>query len=190
MSEPKRQERWNRTRQQILDGAVASLVRHGYAGTTMQRVQEESGVTRGALTHHFGSMRELVIAAYEHVIETEVGYVESGAADQPAQRAVGLLHEAMRRPTYLAGLELWVAARTDSQLRKAIGPGSRRTGSALRELFRDKLDQLSDDDLALFVDGLQSLMRGLAVGGVLRDRPDREQRVLTAWIDAFLPQES
>jgi AcrR family transcriptional regulator len=185
MSEARRQERWTRTRAAILDGAMACLVEHGYAGLTMQRVQDASGVSRGALTHHFGSMRELAVAAIEHLAAAQVDQVRTIAATSGAtlESTVEALHTVMRRPTFVAGLELWVAARTDPALRAALTPGARHTGHELRELFASVLGRAEGDpDVVVFVGGLLALLRGLAVGAVLRDRPEVERAVIATWV--------
>jgi AcrR family transcriptional regulator len=184
MSEVRRQERWTRTRSAILDGAMACLVEHGYAGLTMQRVQDASGISRGALTHHFGSMRDLAVAAIEHLAAVQVEEVRAIAASGSSlEDTVEALHAVMRQPTFVAGLELWVAARTDPALRAALTPGARRTGRELRELFAAALGRAEGDpDVIVFVGGLLALLRGLAVGAVLRDRPDVERAVVAAWV--------
>ena len=40
-------------RQQILDGARAAFARHGYEGATVRVLEEEIGLSRGAIFHHF-----------------------------------------------------------------------------------------------------------------------------------------
>lgn len=43
------------TRERILDAALACFLEHGYEGTTVARIREASGVSNGALFHHFPS---------------------------------------------------------------------------------------------------------------------------------------
>ncbi|WGX95469.1 TetR/AcrR family transcriptional regulator [Nocardioides sp. L-11A] len=181
----RRQSRAVRTREQILAAAVEVMVRHGYAGLTMQRVQTQAEVTRGALTHHFSSMRELAVAAVDYVAAAQGAEIQEAAGDAGPDRLVAVLHEVTRRPTYVAGLELWVAARTDPELRAALRPGARLLGRQLREQLVPVVGELDDERLEVFVDGLLSLLRGLAIGGVLRDRPALEQAVLRSWVEAF-----
>src|ERR1700712_5712341 len=40
-------------RQQILDGARDAFARHGYEGATVRILEEEIGLSRGAIFHHF-----------------------------------------------------------------------------------------------------------------------------------------
>lgn len=185
MPPPPRQARAVRTRGQILAAAVDVMVEHGYAGLTMQRVQAAAGVTRGALTHHFSSMRELAVAAVDYLARAQAAEIEETLSETGPTAVVDVLHEAIRRPTYVAGLELWVAARTDPELRAALRPGAQDLGRQLRAPFRALAADLDAARLDIFADGLLSLLRGLAVGGVLRDRPGLEKAVLRAWLVAF-----
>ncbi|MFM9379035.1 TetR/AcrR family transcriptional regulator [Gordonia sp. VNK21] len=182
-----RQERAVRTREKILTGAVDVLVSHGYAGFTMARVQEAAGVTRGALTHHFGSMRELAVAAIDHIAEQQAGEIRSvsgsGATLADVTEAI---HEVTRRATFVAGLELWLAARTDTELRAALQPGAHRLMEQLRSILEPVVGDLDDESFEIFLDGLLSLLRGLAIGAVLRDRPQREHAILNAWLSSYL----
>src|SRR3989337_2793252 len=47
------QERAERTRQRLLQGAAAEFSLYGYGGTSLQRISKAAGVTMGALTFHF-----------------------------------------------------------------------------------------------------------------------------------------
>jgi AcrR family transcriptional regulator len=46
-------ERLESRRQQILDGARAAFARHGYEGATVRILEDEIGLSRGAIFHHF-----------------------------------------------------------------------------------------------------------------------------------------
>jgi AcrR family transcriptional regulator len=52
-------------RRQILDGARACFARHGYEGATVRRLEEEIGLSRGAIFHHFRDKDALFLAAAE-----------------------------------------------------------------------------------------------------------------------------
>src|SRR5580765_3178818 len=64
-------------REQILDGARRAFARHGYEGATVSRLEEEIGLSRGAIFHYFPSKLDL--------------FAELAAADN--LRYVGLLAE-------------------------------------------------------------------------------------------------
>jgi AcrR family transcriptional regulator len=52
-------------RRQILAGARACFARHGYEGATVRRLEEETGLSRGAIFHHFRDKESLFLALAE-----------------------------------------------------------------------------------------------------------------------------
>lgn len=56
------------TRKCLLHCAFQEIYEHGYAGTSLDRILAHSGVTKGALYHHFGSKAELANAVIDEVI--------------------------------------------------------------------------------------------------------------------------
>lgn len=56
------------TRECLLHCAFAEIYEHGYAGASLDRILAHSGVTKGALYHHFGSKADLVNAVIDEVI--------------------------------------------------------------------------------------------------------------------------
>jgi AcrR family transcriptional regulator len=49
-------------RRRVLDGARRCFARHGYEGATVVRLEEEIGVSRGAIFNWYGSKQELFLA--------------------------------------------------------------------------------------------------------------------------------
>ena len=71
------QEEAEQTRQDLLDAALTIFSQKGYTATRLEDIARASGVTRGAIYHHFGSKSELFLALMEEA--TEVG---NSAIDQ------------------------------------------------------------------------------------------------------------
>lgn len=109
----------------LLEATVDCLVRYGYAGTTTTRVTELAGVTRGAQVHHFPTRADLVAAAVRHLAakRTELAFEKiakvRGSAD-PLDAALDLLWEIHQGPVVYATIEMWVAARTDEELKDQL----------------------------------------------------------------------
>jgi TetR/AcrR family transcriptional regulator, transcriptional repressor of aconitase len=59
------QDQLDARRRQILAGARASFARHGYEGATVRRLEEETGLSRGAIFHHFRDKESLFLAVAE-----------------------------------------------------------------------------------------------------------------------------
>jgi TetR/AcrR family transcriptional regulator, transcriptional repressor of aconitase len=52
-------------RREILAGARACFARYGYEGATVRRLEEETGLSRGAIFHHFKDKDSLFLAVAE-----------------------------------------------------------------------------------------------------------------------------
>jgi AcrR family transcriptional regulator len=55
-------------RSRILDAALARFVETGYAQTTIARIRERSGVSKGALFHQFATKEAIADALYVDAI--------------------------------------------------------------------------------------------------------------------------
>jgi AcrR family transcriptional regulator len=132
MSAPRRgstgrtqEERSAAMRVRLLDATVDCLVEYGYAGTTTTRVADRAGVTRGAQVHHFPTKADLVTSAIRHLAQkrTEVAMAELDrlrASSDPVGDALQLMWEMHQGPVFSATVELWVASRTDPELRRQM----------------------------------------------------------------------
>lgn len=137
-------------RRRLLDATVDCLVRYGYAGTTTTRVTEIAGVTRGAQVHHFPTRADLVAAAVRHLaarrVEQAFGKMEAvRQAPDPLDAGLDLLWEIHQGPIQFATVEIWVAARTDPELREqltAVEPAAR---AALMEFSAAAFAEYADN---------------------------------------------
>jgi AcrR family transcriptional regulator len=175
----------------ISDATIRCLIAKGYAGTTMASVAETAGISRGAVTHHFSSKQEMLIAAVEHLArrtETELREASEQIGDEDRLTAVlQLLWKSFRGDLFSAAHELWTAARTDPVLHEALSVSERRLGRRHLELISDLIGPdialLPNFDLA--IDTTLNLMRGMAVTGIVRDDESKEQQLLDGWVHAF-----
>lgn len=58
----------DRTRRQILEAAFQEIYRHGYQGMRLDEVIAATGLTKGALYHHFPNKRALGYAVVDEII--------------------------------------------------------------------------------------------------------------------------
>jgi hypothetical protein len=83
---------------------------------------------------------------------------------------------------FVAALEVWVAARTDAELRAALIPLEAKVG---REMHRLAVDLLGADEskpgVREAVQATLDLLRGLGVANLLTDDSTRRRALLTAW---------
>jgi AcrR family transcriptional regulator len=59
------EEHRERRREEILDAARRCFARHGYGGATVTRLEEETGLSRGAIFNYFPSKDDLFMALTE-----------------------------------------------------------------------------------------------------------------------------
>ena len=109
-------------------------------GATTLRIQARAGVSRGRLLHHFPSRDELLVAASRHLATERLrataarinGLARGLTGAERLDRAVELMWETFSEPHFWAAVELWTAARTNADLRRALLPEEREVGAAIR----------------------------------------------------------
>ena len=166
-SRPKTQaERRAETRAALLDATIESLVTYGYAGTTTGRIAELAGVSRGAQTPYFRSRADLISAAVTHLAELRLATVRERFSGKNISIEEGLdaLWEEHQGDAFDALLELWVASRTDEEMREHLFKIERDVGVAIVEELATALGAIADrpdfnDDMIYIL----ATMRGLSM---------------------------
>lgn len=167
----------------MLDATIDSLVEVGYANTTTTRIADMAGVSRGAQMHHFPSKAALVASAVEHLADRRAAELRAeadrlGGRGGRVKAALDLLWASHKGPLFQAALELWVAARTDSELRGSLVPVERRLAAAIldvsRELFGEELAATRNFERLLTM-ALNAMM-GVALLGTIETEPRQLER--------------
>jgi AcrR family transcriptional regulator len=103
-------------------------------------------------------------------------------AEHRVDQVIDLLAAAFTGPLFVAALEVWVAARTDPELRTALVPLEAKVG---REMHRLAVELLDADELRPpvreTVQATLDLLRGLGVANLLSDDSPRRRAILHAW---------
>ncbi|WNG36073.1 TetR/AcrR family transcriptional regulator [Archangium violaceum] len=178
------QERRDSTRLKLLDATVECLVELGYARTTTLAIAQRAGISHGALFKHFPTKAELLGTAVEHLFPRLISEYRAELDAAPAPTGDRVVHAIERlwsiyqRPELLAAIELYVAARTDSELASALStvdpPHRRHLHRVARELFPDIASTHPDFDA--IIELILNAVQGAAVGGVaLPANPDHRQ---------------
>lgn len=178
-------ERSRATRLRLMEAAVDCLVEYGYAGTSTTLVSERAGVSRGAQLHHFPSKADLLYAAVEHLTDLRAAELRAKAADlAPGDRreALGMLADIFTSPVFDAALELWVAARSDDELRRVVVPFERRIGRQTHEMTVAALGaDESEPGVRELVQATLDMVRGLGLANALSNDSRRRNRILDNW---------
>ena len=120
-SKPKKSDR---TRAHILDVASTCVHELGFAKTTTIEIARRSGLSRGAILHHYPDRLSFFSALASHIYDLRLRDMMALLAHVPQDPAhrnqlFRASWEWMSSPSYYMWLELMVAARTDDAL-KAI----------------------------------------------------------------------
>jgi AcrR family transcriptional regulator len=171
------------TRAALLEACVDCLLEQGYAGLTTAAVVSRAGVSRGAQAHYFSTKAELVVAALRHVTDR----LGAGLVTEPLsteltgeQARLALLDQLWSLHTdraFPALMELWLAARTDPELRRELGNFdselTRRTMLFCQEFAPGLTGQA---DFRSFLATALAALRGLALLDFL-GRGDEVERI-------------
>jgi len=152
-------------RAQLEDAALACMAQGGIGHFTIDKVCAKAGVSRGLITHHFGSKDGLLTAVYARMYQGMLASLEEQVAGQP--RLVTLV-EAMVSPAQFAPdtLHIWLSLWGEIAMNSALRDEHRRqytlyradVATAVQEMATQRGITVDADALALslicLIDGL------------------------------------
>ncbi|NLA66319.1 MAG: TetR/AcrR family transcriptional regulator [Leucobacter sp.] len=184
--EPK-QDRSRETRVRILESTVDCLAKLGWQATTTSVVAERSGISRGALQHHFPTREELVLAAITHMFEHQLDMesIDESQVTHGRDRFDYLVEQVLEyyaSDLFKAALQIWTAAIAEPALRERLQPleGKFARGiydKAVRTLGADVTDERTHRLIQTTLD----LARGLGLADVLHDDSKRRRSIAKFW---------
>ncbi|MGH2600827.1 MAG: TetR/AcrR family transcriptional regulator [Dehalococcoidia bacterium] len=136
-------------RQRLLDATIDCLVEYGYAGTTVTKIADRAGVTRGAQVHHYPTKADLVTAAIEHLANKLAERTFSDLSrltdsEDLIGDALDMIWEVHQGPVFAASVEFWVAARTDPALRDHVSRLETSTIASLVDSGKQRLGAIAE----------------------------------------------
>ena len=158
------------TRDQIIGAAVRCIVESSYSKTTMMKISEKAGLSRGATLHHFPSKMHIIRAVVAYLHEKRIQAFRRSIEDIPpdadmAHMAIQAYSDHVNHPIYVALFELSVAARTDQELKEILHPDQlafdREWYQTAWDLFPEWQADRAAFDLALNLS--QITMEGMAI---------------------------
>jgi TetR/AcrR family transcriptional regulator, transcriptional repressor of aconitase len=137
-------ERAAAVRRQILDGARRAFAQHGYEGATVRILEQEIGLTRGAIFHHFPDKDALFLTLAEEDAAAVADIVER-------EGLIAVMRQMVDRDPGWLGVSLEVSRRL-------------RTDPEFRAAWRSRIEATDSSTHA-------RLERGRAAGTVRTDVP-------------------
>jgi AcrR family transcriptional regulator len=152
------QDQLDTRRREILAGARASFARYGYEGATVRRLEEQTGLSRGAIFHHFRDKDSLFLAVAEDDTAAMVETVGRHGLVQVMRDLLARAHSA-EVPGWLGTqLEVSRRLRTDPEFAKRWAARSAAIADATRQRLRRQReagvlrDDVEVDTLAQFLE--------------------------------------
>ncbi|MBM7365870.1 TetR/AcrR family transcriptional regulator [Gordonia hydrophobica] len=183
------QDRSRATRERLLAATVELLATRGWAATTVARVAEEAGASRGAAQHHFPTREALFTAVIEQMYDTMTADVGAALADLPSgpDRIAAVVDQAIEIYTgtrFKAALQVWSAAASDETLGDVIRPLEAKLGRAAHKLVVAGLDPDGTRPNAHRLAQITlDLARGFGLADTLTDDSKRRAGVAAAWVE-------
>ena len=99
------------TRDQIVGAAIRCIVESSYSKTTMMRISERAGLSRGATLHHFPSKMDIIRAVVAFLHEKRIQAFRRSIKEIPANAdmahmAIQAYSDHVNHPIYVALFEL------------------------------------------------------------------------------------
>ena len=157
------QDHLDARRRQILDGSRVCFARHGYEGATVRRLEEATGLSRGAIFHHFRDKESLFLALAE---DDAIRMADVVAEQGLVQVMRDLLAGDGEHPADWLGTRLEVSRRlrTDPEFRARWAERSEQLTTATRQRLLRQRDagKLRDDvDVDVLTAFLELVLEGL-----------------------------
>ena len=172
------------TQRMIIDTTIRCLAKYGYHDTTYIRISEESGVSRGAMRHHFPSRTDIIKATIEYLHKKRLAAFKKAANSIPAEQSrteasIEALWQHVNHPTFMVFIDLALAARKDRELAAIFRPAQetfrRECYYAALELFPEWLQRR--EQLRTAIDMALYMMEGMVLDDLSLDG-DEARRLL------------
>jgi TetR/AcrR family transcriptional regulator, transcriptional repressor of aconitase len=134
------QDQLDARRREILAGARVSFARHGYEGATVRRLEEEIGLSRGAIFHHFRDKESLFLAVAEDDAAEMVQIVAEHGLVQVMRDLLARADEPEQAGWLGTQLEVSRRLRTDPDFAKRWAARSDAIAAATRERLARQRD--------------------------------------------------
>jgi AcrR family transcriptional regulator len=177
-------ERRATTRAALLDATIDALVEFGYSNVTSAQIVQRAGVSRGAQAHYFSTKAELVVEALRHLADKLIADIlehpikQTGSEQERYAAILDRLWQLHHEPVFIAALELWVAARTDLELRENLARFAREFTATTSRLAAELLpERAARPDFRAQMELAMSSMRGLA----MHQSVDTPRNIARAW---------
>lgn len=163
-------------RLEVSEAAWRVIVREGLDRTSIRAIAHELGSTTGVITHYFRDKDELMLFAFDRVIEQTINHMQ---ACMEGHQGIDRLERMVLAPLPLepgdeVGWQIWIAFLGQAVGREHLMKEHQRRCAELRELIMKELSDLlsaklirENIDLELEANALIALVDGIGIGYVV-----------------------
>ncbi len=189
----KQEQKTARARKAICEAAIHCLAQFGYGETSINRVVDEAGVSKGALQYHFPSKEDLMADTAHYLLQRPLHYANRARSNAPGALRENLRDQWKRMidtAAYRALLEILVAARTDKLLQRRIAG---ELEASIGKIDAHALDAASNLNagaqakLGRLLCVNRCFMRGLLIEQQYNISRAEQTAVLETWLDLVCP---
>lgn len=185
----KQSERTGAMQERLCKATLDVLADIGYERTSTTEICRRAGVSRGAQTHHYASKRELILAAYDHLLggwETErIRLIEAYKSKplDPETYITFLWHKVFDTRHYIVALELALAARGDPALQQGLQRVLSRWAELRDEIWNSNFESVSAEIPGpVFHYMTVCMLRGMTTQESLSNHNISNEEILSAWL--------
>jgi len=129
-SKGKQARKSQKTQGLIIETTVKCLAKYGYHETTYIRISEESGISRGAMRHHFPSRADIMKTTIEQLHQKRLVAFRKASTSVPegtsrTKASIDALWQHVNHPIFMVFIDLALAARKDQELAAIFRPAQR-----------------------------------------------------------------
>ncbi len=183
MTEPRKrktqQERSADTTARLLEATLDLLHARGFYRVSTAEIAEHAGVSRGALTHHFASKEDIVVAAIERQLRSSTAVLHRMAADirrsdRSASEIVDFIWRLMNDRLYYVTMEYMPEARHNEDFRSKILPVVKEFHKGLDAVWGELAEQSGMDAgrALVLMNATMCTIRGLIAQTTIKDDPE------------------
>lgn len=189
------EERSRKTKICLFEATLDSLEELGYHGASLSQILKRAGVSRGAWSHHFTNKKELIARSTEYILDQAIENTRRWAGSveitkDKLQKLFDFIWDNFYTGRHRAvWLEINVACRTDTELRKRLTPVFEHFHESIKEAWNNWFDTTENGkaDVETVIILAINTLRGMAVQSIVQDDPEYYRQMRCELIQMISP---
>ncbi|MDC3401611.1 TetR/AcrR family transcriptional regulator [Alphaproteobacteria bacterium] len=180
-------------RSKLIDATVTCLKRYGYSNASINQIQMEAGVSRGALTHHFPNKEDLIVATLDRLLEATLRpSLPSKASKDSINLVKDLQYIASDITTSREGeamAEILIAMRSDTALHERVAPRLLQWNEMIDQAILGYYESPNKDDhdVVLIWTITRTFLRGLVLQDPFTPNPETIKEIIIRFGEIISP---